>query len=638
MAKEYLQGKVGTGIRAAWVGEKTTTSFAIYVLVRNMSTQAWNNIYDASGNGIGLNIDKTTNVTVRVTNLTTGGFADNADASGNITIADLESDPLVWADASGNALPSTDWYGLRIRRFAFTGLSAGAEYSMQVFTDAVNAHAPDDVNSGRCRQFSFNVRTLKSNFLAGASMSCDGRKWVDNANVWYAPNGDKPTWFDLQEKLSSNGCDIFVCQDDLGYDDGLGALGDDYIDPVSLTSDVTYAANQNITHAMINTAVLDVEEVASTFDASGNLTDADDYWLVQCFMRALVHPPTLIMGMQASIESTDSGDHLGNRNNSNFHFVDLGTSDPDIDRYTTDVAGLETDLEYVGQESLNHQLLLEYFFGRATGATPPATDSVRAQYSNHPNYGGSLALDDFIFQPNYRKREHPLVDIFYLNCTHYSDVGGDGTFYSGTAGYPTVAGSANNKTLGTEQLSWLTTQLAASTKDFIIIMTGDPLLPVLSLATAGSEAARYGQADSIGYKSATELASVIAALQATGKGVLILTGDHHCQAITWNGDNLLQGIASAPNPAIRPFEQLGTGYVGQATDSGAETVAGFIRFVVTPGRMYAYVVELSSGNPLGSSAAYFEAGGSVWRFIPAAAYSYDHVLGMGNGLASIGKR
>ena len=122
MSKEFLQGKVGTGVRAAWVGEKTTTSFAVYVLVRNMSSQAYNAIHDTSLNNVGTHLINTTNATIGCKNITTG-----VDVP--VTGVDLTNDPLVHSDPD-----SRNWYGLRIRRFNFTGLKEGTNYTVEPYT------------------------------------------------------------------------------------------------------------------------------------------------------------------------------------------------------------------------------------------------------------------------------------------------------------------------------------------------------------------------------------------------------------------------------------------------------------------------------------------------------------------------
>lgn len=616
MSKGYLKGRVGTGLRAAWVGEKTTTSFVIYVLTRNMSSAAYNYIHDTSLTLVGTRLNKTLSVTTGVRNITTG-----ADESA--VIADLENDPLVWSDAD-----SKNWIGLRIRRFEFTGLKSGTAYTMEPYTDAVSAN---DDTQGRLASFQFTVKTLSADVLTGANYACDLNRWATDSYARWDDLGQKPTWFDIQEKLANLGNDMTVCQDDLEYSDSPAVEGqENWVDPNTVTGD-TITAYTSWPTAQLTAgelwagATLNVEEQATTYTA--------DFMLVAWFFRMILHPATLINAMQSSMESTDGGDHAAMKNNTNFHFTDGytnllldGTYSDSYDAYTSGGANFKTDLETIGTMTLNHKLLYEYFFGRATGAIPPAILNWRAMYSEHADFGTTLSLDDFIAKPIYRQKTHPLVDIFYLNATYYSDTS---AFLSGSAPYPTVAAPSVNKTLNTAQNDWLATQIAASTKPFIIIFCGDPLLKVdadLSLSTFG-----YGQPDSMGEKSNTELNDLITVLQAeTGKGILVLTGDYHAAALSWDGGNIVQAVAVAANLILRPFSGEYSNFTAQHNAG-----MGFNRFVVTRNRMSVYTVEISDGTPVGSDVAYFNAGDSQWTFQSRAGHSYNKAVATGNGLAAL---
>lgn len=668
MSREFLQGKVGTGIRAAWPGEKTTTSFAIYVLVRNMNSTAYNYIHDTALANVGTQLDKTTNVLVGCKNITT-------DQSGNTTIADLANDPLVWADASGNALPSTQWTGLRIRRFEFTGLKPGTEYTVEPYTDAVNSTDPA---TGKLASFQFQVRTLSNDVFSGVHFACDNHKHRDASDNVGVELGGKEEWFDMAEIMASFGADITVSQDDMGY--ASEAAGnpiysgvENWLDPTTVTGDTSPSSIIKLQAVDIRDSSLNVEEQSAAWD--------HEYALVAHFFHALLHPATLSLAMRSSIESTDSGDHLGCLNNCNFHIsdgayapafaVDYGCLDGSTGDWTnakpsdsatvnwlqggsgdasvTDpynagsacYANTQADLGVCGTMTLNHKLLMEYFFGRATGVQAESTTDWRTLYSDHPLGASGLGIDDYVGRAIWRKREHPLVDMFYLNTTYFSDAAGLRVAWldDSSTGLPTnlaailKMNTATNKTFGDAQRSWLQTQVAASTKDFIIIFVGDPLQQVDPLKQSTPIAfSEYGQPDSVGAKSTTELNTMMTALEATNKPILILTGDHHVCAMSNEQSNILQCVSLGTwiNAGRREFSVTTSGFTGQYD---AERM-GFSRFVVTPERMYAYNIEISPGNPLGSDVAYIDAGDTQWQFTNRSSHQHRRTV-VADGLAAL---
>lgn len=680
--KQFLSGKCGTGIRAAWVGEKTTTSFAVYVLVRNMSSEAYNYINDTTLQNVGLQLDKTTNVKVRVANTTTGTFATGTDASGNFYIPNLEDDPLIHRDSNGDViLDSTQWYGLRVRRFEFLGLTAGEPYNMSVFTDAVVGNDP---STGRVSSFNFEVKTLRENFFCGMSYGCDLSRWVGESGLLYQSFGDKHQWDDIAEISMNGGADIVFAQDDIKYtltqSQASGSSGANFKyfeDPPGISSDLWVAADNWCEGPDLRDCSLNVEEQSTR----------SSYALVSEIIGIILSPVVLYCGMKASIESTDAGDHAGILNNTNIAFneayyanamnIDYGENsynnvkplDTDTVNWLNGGANNDTvrdpysvgpgtfynnfkeDLETTAQMRLNHKLVYEYFLGRATG-TQTATNSstVPEIFSAHPEYGTTLSVDPYILKPYYRQREHPLVDIFYLNCQYHSDP----TYFAGlsydesyssfpgnTAPAPSVVKDpAENKTLGNEQRSWLEAAIQNSTKDFIIIACGDPLQKVLAegdhLSLDGSFS-EYGQPDSIGSKSRKELNDLIAHLTANSpdKGILVLTSDHHTTCMTNEQPNILQcmSIIGRSN-ALRPFTAPVQGFVGQypgwlpvhTNPTAVDQPRGVSRFVVTPDAMYAYNIEAMIGNNLSSDVAYYEAGGTEWKFVARSDHNYQKVI------------
>jgi len=668
MSKDYLKGKCGTGLRAVWIGEKTTTSFAVYVLVRNMSTDGYNYIHDTALTLVGTRINKLTNVTVGVRNITT-------DTSGNTIIADLENDPLV---VTGN---STAWYGLRIRRFEFTGLEAGREYTLEPYTDAVSANDP---TQGRLASFQFKTKTLSNDHFSGMHFSCDLRKWINSSNFMWDALGQKESWFDVAERCMELGTDTITSQDDMDYSE---QSGDGYlwIDPITVTSDTTARAiTDDLSGLTSRDAVLNVEEQCTTY--------ATDYYLVYLFFRALLHFPTMVCAMQSQLESTDSGDHLGTLNNNTFSLgdpklfdalvMDYGVQSADVttgpyvadsdttnwlqdpagvvtptDPYTrtgTALANLKTDLNSLGTMTLKHKQLMEFFFSRAV-AQPESETYVRPQYSALTDYATELTLDAYIHASHYRKREHPLADMFFLNQLYTSDcaafmreiiTGKDvalNPVSNSWAAYPSLCANVNQtRTMGQTQEDWLLNSVAASTKPFIVIYSGDPMLTVQD----GADGDPYGQWDSIGQKSTAELNRIIAGLEAAVdansnvQAVLILTGDNHAPLMCSNNGNILQLMAASPTAILRQSEQTGVGFIGQYTNPDIEPTnaglsIGVSRFVITENRITAYNIELSSELPLSSDVAYFDKGDTKWKFKNRSSHTYEKVESLRSGLSSL---
>ncbi len=686
MSKEYLQGKMGTGLRAVWVGEKTTTSFAVYVLVRNMSSTAYNYIHDTTATNVGTLLDNLTNVKVRVKNVTTGGFGTGTDPSGNWTISNLEDDPLVYRDVNGDViLDSTQWYGLRVRRFEFTGLTPGTSYTMEPFTDAVNATSQ---SLGTLRSFTFEVSTLRTNFLAGVHYSCDNQRMQTDPSADINIGYGGETWWDAANIHLDGACDLCISNDDMSYARGVGSSPVDsdminWIDPISVTSDdsATTLAQDYINGSRIRDCSLNVEE-QSTYDT---------YALTEGIFNTLLNPVCIYMGMKASIESTDAGDHVGLQNNSNLHFSESGpnTSDAFIIDYNSSNTSLTTvkpsdsdtvnsvhgglnndpvrdpysetsgtfydnfkiDVETSATQLLNHKVLYEYLLARQVG---PATNTVawRDSFTAHAEFGTTLAADPYIAKGFWRKREHPLVDIFYTNGLYHSDPTTLAGLYNQPLSYPiptnicpppTINIDPNsNKSLGEEQKLWLETEIASSTKDFIIIVSGDPMQKLLSDSTdweADNEWGPYGQPDGMGSKSTAELNSLMQNLVTNNpnKGILILTGDRHTTAMTNDQDNILQLVGvQGWGPALREFTATNDGsFVAQypgwqpATRSNGTPIVtprAMSRFVVTPDKLYAYNIEAMVGNNLSSDVGYFEKGGTEWKFTTRSDHNFQKAI------------
>lgn len=672
MSKEFLKGKVGTGIRAAWVGEKTATSFAIYVLVRNMSSTAYNFIHGTSLTGVGTQLDLTTGVTIGAR--ITGG----ADLS--VTGVNLLNDPLVYSDAD-----SKNWTGLRIRRFEFTGLSENTEYEVTAYTNAVTATDP---TTGKLAEVTWKVKTFSNTVFAGANFSCDNSKFGDVSSNGERVQGwlGQDSWYAAADHIINLGAEIMVCQDDMIYSKHFNQTQipdiDKWADPINLTTDTVDVDNIKIGGVPTRDCELTTEDALVGTYLNG-------YGLTGQFFLALLHPATLSMAMRIGVESTDSGDHLALMNNCSFYLgedtptseyadallVDYGGSDktflsvrPTDDANThwlhggsTDVAvpdpydsvsqvpayaNIKTDLNTCSVMTRNHLVLMEYFFGRATGVTAMDTDSWRPCYSTHDEFGTTLALDPLAAKNIWRKREHPLVDIFYLNLTYYGHQGN----YNGFAG-----GDPDNKTfptnyrvvefdrtvatrLGAEQKAWIEAQVAASTKPFIVIYTGDPFQRVNP--TNEFDFGDFGQPDSIGQMARAELESLMTALQATGKGILVMTGDYHSLCMNREQPNILQLLSvTGWGPALRPFTvdtQTLYGFTGQydhnlAPDSyNIMKQRGFNYFKVTQNRMYAYNVRMEWGHPLASDIAYFDRTGTEWKFMQRDATTFTQAFELGN--------
>lgn len=685
MSKEFLQGKVGTGVRAAWVGEKTTTSFAVYVLVRNMSSQAYNAIHDTSLNNVGTHLINTTNATIGCKNITTG-----VDVP--VTGVDLTNDPLVHSDPD-----SRNWYGLRIRRFNFTGLKEGTNYTVEPYTNTVTANNP---SIGTLKSFQFEVRTLSSSVISGMHYGCDKFRWASESepNGMYLGFGDKPSWFDCADVQHDLNVDICVSQDDMMYSissvNGPETNKLNWLDPSSLTSDTADNAEFYITGGRIRDAVLNVEEQTTDFQ----------YGLVGEFFSAMLAPAPLATAMRASLESTDAGDHLATLNNTNFNIADdkfgLNTAtNPSADNQPPNSAflvdyGLNnlsgtkptdtstvnylhggsgsasvsdpfnpstacynntiTDLQSMATMQVNHKILMEYFFGRTTGVQEDGSASYKNLWTEHPLGVSGLNIPAYAGSGFWRKREHPLVDIIYLNTGYHADYCGNGIGdtplnnpWTNLRAYP----ATNNETVGPVQKAWLINQVQNSTKDFIVIFCGDCVQPVNQApdGSPGNAAGGiYGQTDGWGQTSRTEMISTLESLQAvTNKGILVLTSDHHTTCMTnTNTDqtvghsNILQLLSvTGWGGALRRFTSNDTGFVGQYTDfepaNDRNSPRGISRFIVTEKEMVAYNIEAMIGNNLNSDVAVFKKGADRWVFEDRSTHKYFKSLAIGNGLASV---
>lgn len=623
-SKEFLQGKFGAGIRAAWVGEKTTTSFAIYVYIRNCTAVAFNAVNGTSLTG-NLAVDSTSNVTITVTNNTTGKSAPTQ------TITDLTDDPLVWTDAD-----SRNWTGLRVRRFAFEGLEPFKNYSITVETSAITTH---DVAAGKIKTVTWNVRTLAAGHISGFSWGCDFRRWdTDDVDPLL---GNEKTWFKWLDKILAAGNDISVCSDDPHYLSSVGLTWhNSYADPISLTSDSVHESLGRYFGKKLSLCELTTEE-----QITGIYEDAHS--LVGEFFSVLLQPACLATGMLSTLEMVDGGDHLAVPNNGTMSFGDdiddafLITYDAsgNTDYYATGGANFLTDLETMATMNKNYMVLMEYLFGRAVGPPPSGETYTKAIFNKTVTGQGTPTIDSFITKPIFRKKEHPLVDMFHMNCMAYSDPAYYG-FSVGTAAYPVAGDRTENKTIGDIQRAWLVSQITASDKPFIIVFCGDPLLMVdennsnsidIDFFDEPGSNGIYGQSDGMGQKSRTERDALVAALKAIDKPILIMTCDHHCAAMG-SEDNLTQVVCCGLHGGSRRnYSKNETRFTGVYTQGEV----GFARFVVTEGRMYAYVVTINDevGDPLNTDVAYVDKGSSNWQFLKRAEHKYSNANGLGSGLA-----
>ena len=140
---------------------------------------------------------------------------------------------------------------------------------MEPFTDAVNATSQ---SLGTLRSFTFEVSTLRTNFLAGVHYSCDNQRMQTDPSADINIGYGGETWWDAANIHLDGACDLCISNDDMSYARGVGSSPVDsdminWIDPISVTSDdsATTLAQDYINGSRIRDCSLNVEE-QSTYD------------------------------------------------------------------------------------------------------------------------------------------------------------------------------------------------------------------------------------------------------------------------------------------------------------------------------------------------------------------------------------